>query len=148
MPILNLNNFLSDLYDSPDYGQLLSKAKQLKKVQEQLLSTIPLSLRDRCAVGQYTPDGSLLIYADNGAIATRLRHLAPTIQQKINKTGIKVEHIRLSIQPQLNFMEPQNTRKISRTLSEVAIKHLDKLSNSLPTGSPLQSSLKALLANQ
>lgn len=148
MSVLNLNSFLSDLSNSPDYGQLFSKAKQLVKIQEQLFNTVPLPLRNRCAVGQYTADGNLIIYADSGIVATRLRHLAPAIQQKINKAGTKVEHIRFSIQPQLNLMKSENTREISRTLSEVAIKHLSKLSSTLPAGSPLQSSIKTLLASQ
>ncbi|MCC6916235.1 DUF721 domain-containing protein [Nitrosomonas sp.] len=148
MSILNLNNFLSGLDKSPEYGQLFSRAKYLVRIQEQLLSMIPPPLSNRCVAGQHTAEGNLIIYTDSGAIATRLRHLTPIIQQKMNKAGIKVESVRVSIQPRLNFPESKNTGEVSRTLSKVAVEHLSKLSGSLPAGSPLQSSIRALLANQ
>ena len=147
MPILNLNNFLAALGNTPDYGRLFAKAEHLAQVQKHLLNAVPFQLSNQCTVGQYTADGLLVIYAGNGTTATRLRHLAPSIRQKMNNAGIKVENIRFSIQPQLHSLESGNVREITRSLSQTAIEHLDKLSDSLPAGSPLQSSLAALLAN-
>ncbi len=147
MPILNLNNFLADLGNSPEYGRLFARAEHLAHVQKYLLDTIPLQLRNQCTAGEYTADGLLVIYAGNGTIVTRLRYLAPSIRQKMNKAGIKVENIRFSIQPQLYSLRSESTREITRSLSQTAIEHLDKLSGSLPAESPLRSSLAALLAN-
>lgn len=147
MPILNLNNFLAALSNTPDYGRLFARVEHLAQVQKHLLNTIPLPLRSQCTVGKYTTDGLLVIYAGNGTTASRLRHLAPSIQQKMNNAGIKVENIRFSIQPQLYSPKSGNARESTRSLSQTAIKHLDNLSNSLPADSPLHSSLAALLAN-
>lgn len=148
MPILNLKNYLAALDNTPDSGQLFTKARYLAKVQKHLLDTLPLQFRNRCTVGQHTTDGLLVIYVDNGAAAARLRNLAPSIQQKMNKTGIRVENIRLRIQPQLHSPKSEDIhKKTTRLLSQAAIKHLDRLSDSLPAGSPLQSSLVVFLAN-
>lgn len=147
VPILNLNSFLTTLGNSPDYGPLLAKARQLEHIQKHLQSAIPSQLRERCAIGQHTSDGHLVIYADNGTVATRLRHLVPSIQQKMNKAGIKVENIRLLIQPQIYSPESGNTREISRSLSFTAVEHLTRLSNSLSSGSLLKNSLRMLLTN-
>lgn len=147
MPILNLNNYLTALGNTPDYGRLFAKAEHLTRVQKHLLNAVPFPLKNQCIVGQYTTDGLLVIYAGSGITATRLRHLAPSIRQKMNDAGIKVENIRFSVQPQLHSPKSGSTRKITRSLSQIAIEHLDRLSDSLPAGSPLQSSLTALLTN-
>ncbi|ABI59363.1 conserved hypothetical protein [Nitrosomonas eutropha C91] len=147
MSILNLSNYLTVLSNTPDYGQLFIKARHLAEVQKHLLDIIPSQFKNRCTAGQHTADGLLVIYVDNGASATRLRNFAPSIQQKMNKTGIKVEDIRFRIQPQLHSQESEDTHEIKRLLSQTAVEHLDRLSCSLPAESPLQSSLKALLAN-
>ncbi|MXS84911.1 DUF721 domain-containing protein [Nitrosomonas sp. HPC101] len=148
MPILNLSNYLTALDNAPDYSQLFTKARYLAEVQKHLLDTLPPQFRNRCTAGQHTSDGLLVIYVDNGATATRLRNFAPSIQQKMNQTGIRVENIRFRIQPQLHSPESEDAhKKTTRLLSQAAVKHLDRLSGSLPAGSPLQSSLAAFLAN-
>ncbi|SFU43235.1 Protein of unknown function [Nitrosomonas eutropha] len=147
MSILNLSNYLTALSNTPDYDQLFIKARHLTEVQKYLLDIIPSQFRNRCTAGQHTADGLLVIYVDNGAVATWLRNFAPSIQQKMNTAGIKVEDIRFRIQPQSYSQESEDTREIKRLLSQTAIEHLNRLSGSLPAESLLQSSLKALLAN-
>jgi len=147
MPVSNLGNYLTTLSNTPDYGQLFIRARYLAKVQKHLLSNIPFLFRNRCTVGEHTADGLLTIYVDNGAVATQLRNFAPSIQQKMNKSGVRVEAIKFRIQPLLHFRESENSREVTRLLNQTAADHLRKLSDSLPAGSPLQSALKALLAN-
>ncbi len=147
MSNINVSDYLAALHNTSDFGKLLTTAKHLIEVQKHLLNILPSHLSDRCTVGRHTPEGLLVIYIDNGAVATRLRNFTLSIQQKMNAAGIKVSTIKFRIQPQLHTHESTNIRKTEHLLSQTAIDHLNKLSRSLSTESLLQSSLKSLLAN-
>lgn len=147
MSIINLSDHLATLSYTPDYGRLFTRAKYLIEVQKHLLNIIPSQLRKRCTIGQHTTEGLLVIYVDNGAVATRLRNSTSSIQQKMNEAGIKVDSIKFRVLPRPYSRESVNTYEIRHSLSQTAIDHLSKLSDSLPAESPLQSSLKSLLAN-
>jgi len=147
MSIINLSDHLATLSYTPDYGRLFTRARYLIEVQKHLLNSIPSQLRNRCTIGQHTAEGLLVIYVDNGTVATRLRNSTSSIQQKMNKAGIKVDIIKFRILPQPYSRESVNAHEIKHSLSQTAIDYLNKLSDSLPAESPLQSSLKSLLAN-
>lgn len=147
MSALNLSSYLTALSNMSDYDQLFIRAKYLARVQKHLLSNIPFLFRNRCTVGEHTADGLLTIYVDNGAVATQLRNFAPSIQQKMNQAGIRVEAIKFRIQPLMHSRKSEESREVTHLLSQTATDHLRKLSDSLPAGSPLQSALKVLLAN-
>jgi len=148
MSMLNLNNYLISLGNTPDHSQLFIKAKYLVKIQKHLQSILPMQFKNRYTVGQYTEEnGLLVIYVENGAIATRLRNCMPSIQQRMNMVGINIENIKFSIQPQLSLLKNKEPHKTRHLLSQAAIKNLDKLASSLPIKSPLHASLKSLLAN-
>jgi hypothetical protein len=145
MSVYDLNNYLTILGKTPDYERIFVRAKQLIKIQKALSNVIPPQFRDRCAVGRYA-EGFLSIYVDNGMIAARLRAVIPTISQKLNRTGFKISEIKIYVQPHTRSGDSENLPKLTPCLSQAAIDHLDQLAATLPTESPLKSSLEALLA--
>lgn len=147
MSMLNLNNYLTSLSNTPDHNQLFTQANHLVKVQRQLQGIIPAQFRNSYTVGKYTDHGQLIIYVNNGAIATQLRNSAESIQQKMSQAGINVDSIKFSIQPQLVLLQKNDRHITKRPLSPVAIENLDQLSSALPFHSPLRASLQTLLAN-
>lgn len=146
MSIRNLRNYLTILGNQPDYEPLFDQVKQLIEIQNQLLKMLPSSIRNRCAVGKYA-GGEILIYADNGVVASRLRQLIPVILRDFNREGEAVDEIRIAVQPDSNRNLLADSRKRVRQLNPSATRHLNDLIATLPNESILRKSLVKLLSH-
>lgn len=146
MSICNLRNYLTILGNQPDYEPIFNQAKQLIEIQNRLLKFIPSSIRNRCAVGKYTDD-VVLIYTDNGVIASKLRQLAPTILRHLNKDNFSVNEIKIAVQPNPSKSYSPDLLKRTQQLNSSAIHHLSNLIATLPDESPLRQALVRLLNN-
>ena len=74
----------------------------------------PPQLAQRCALGGFV-EGNLTIYADNGAIAAKLRQMLPSLLLKFQAMGYEVTAIRIAVQANYN----------SITETERAVKRLE-----------------------
>jgi hypothetical protein len=131
--------------DSPGLRSLASQARHLAELQQKLLTTVPQPLAQTCCVKQLRA-GTLILLAENAAIATKLKQLAPRLLTAYQKQGNEVTSIRIEVQVKDGRQGSQikdNPRKLS--IESIAI--LENFLNDLPD-SPLKQALTNLAKGQ
>lgn len=125
---------------TPAVQSLVKQALRLIEMQRVFTEIAPKPLTQSGRVGRFT-HSSLLLFADNGAVATKLKQLTPSLLVKFQKRGYEVTAIRVEVQPPPR--QPIPRKKIR--LSGKAAGHLQELAARLPA-SPLRTALEGLLA--
>jgi len=124
---------------------LTQEIGRLLEVQKVYLGlAAPKSLAEYSKVGALER-GTLILLAENGAIAAKLRQQLPTLLSKFQQRGIQVNAIRVEVQAGIRRDEkrPHNDKRIDET----GLESLQKLQSRLEDG-PLKGALARLLAHQ
>jgi hypothetical protein len=124
---------------SPELRQLSGKAGQLMALQRLYQQVAPASL-GRYSGALQLEQGILTLAANNGAIAAKLRQLAPELIRQLQDLGCEVTVIQVRVQVTLPATEHPS---IPYTLSAAGRKRLTELAVELPD-SPLKSALQRL----
>lgn len=117
---------------------LSRKARRLMELQQVFFDSAPRSLARACRIKDYRT-GTLFLSAENAAVATKLKQLAPSLLLNIRKREPEVTGIQVSVQVKEVTNEPQSNSE-KRPLSTDNIANFRKLSETLP-----ESGLKAAL---
>ena len=124
---------------SRELRQLSQKAAQLLELERCYKQIIPPSLGRASRVMQLEQQ-TLTISADNGAVAAKLRQLAPQLTQLFQDGGHEVTGIQVRVQVALS---PQIYRSSPATVSATGRQRLADLAEKLPD-SPLKNALQRL----
>ena len=124
---------------SPELRQLSGKAGQLLALQRQYEQIAPASLIRYSSVLQLERQ-ILTLAANNGAVAAKLRQLAPELTQQLQNRGCEVTGIQVRVQVTLPAAERTLTPP---ALSATGRQRLIELAVELPD-SPLKSALQRL----
>ena len=124
---------------SPELRQLSSKAGQLLALQRLYEQISPTSLRRYSRVLQLEQQ-ILTLAANNGAIAAKLRQLAPELTRQLQNRGCEITGIQVRVQVTLPAAEHTPA---PATLSATGRKRLSELAVELPD-SPLKNALQRL----
>lgn len=135
-----LNDFLTA---SSELAQLTSKARQLMTLQQQLEHIIPSSLKHGCRVMQLDQQ-KLILSANNGAIASKLRQMSTELIAKLSDIGCKVTLIQIVVQVSI---PPYTPPPKARTLSPSGKNDLAQLADQI-ADSPLKDALNRLVNNK
>ena len=131
-----LNSFFGA---SPELRQLSGKAGQLLALQRHYEQVAPASLLRSSRVLQL--EGQILtLAANNGAVAAKLRQLAPELAMLLQNRGCEVTGIQVRVQVTLPAAEHLSA---PATLSAAGRERLTELAVELPD-SPLKSALQRL----
>jgi hypothetical protein len=117
---------------------VVSRAKQLLALERLYANCVPETLARASAVANLR-DGILLLRAENGAVASKLRQLAPTLLGKIQKTNQEVTQVQVTVQVTPDASPAARAEKPG--MSPEAMHQVEALAESLP-----ESSLKTALA--
>lgn len=139
MSVRKLQSYFST---SAGLGALAERVAQLSELQRLWETLAPPSLAQMCRVGG-VQDQVLVMYASNGAIAAKLRQLAPTMLEKFKETGVEVASIRVRVQ--VSFLPPVRTPVKSLRLGAAGAASLGQLAEQLSASSPLRRALEAIL---
>jgi len=137
MPAHPAHSFLNA---APNLQVLLQQAQKLLTLQKAWNEVAPKVLAAASRVGAVRQQ-TLIIYANNGAVAGKLRQLIPSLLEKIQKRGIEVTAIRVDVQVEA---PPPGKKPKDLTVSHNALSSLGKLEQSL-ADSPLKSALHTLI---
>ncbi|MEO8003355.1 MAG: DciA family protein [Betaproteobacteria bacterium] len=96
------------LNDHPDFRPLRRQVEQLAILQTVITEILPAGLTVRAVL---LKAGELTLYADNGAVAAKLKHLAPRILAKLRQRGYEVTGIHLQVQTRIRD-NPLPTKQI------------------------------------
>ena len=132
------NTRVGVLLDSlPELQSLNRELRQLAALQNALTELLPGNLATSSGVA-LAKAGELTLFADNGAVAAKLRHMAPRILESLRQRGFEITGIHLQVQVRIRD-NPLPQKQIS--LSPEARSAIDLLSERLEA-SPLKSALK------
>ncbi len=123
--------------------RLAAHARRLLTLQRCLESAAPAALARHCRVANYKL-GVVVIHADNGAVATKLRQVAASLGDEFRKRGPQVTEIRVRVQPRMGYGESMPS-PIGNTISQRSKHRISALADDLPGDSPLKSALQRLV---
>ena len=97
MTSYKVNSYLNLLSKTPEYKNLFSLAQQLYADQLTFSKLVPMHLAQHCNLGQVS-NGRLTIMAENGAIASKLKQISPSLLLKLQELGWEVTAIQILVQ--------------------------------------------------
>ncbi len=124
-------------------SRLTGHAARLLRLQRVFESAVPRPLARNSRVANLKL-GKLVIHADNGAVASKLRQIAPTLINVFINEAAEVTGIEVKVQPHhdSNAHAPDVTHD---PLGEHAKQGLTSLAERLPADSPLRGALQRLV---
>jgi len=124
---------------------LSGRARRLNSISQILLEAAPPALAAASRVTDLK-GGTLVVLADNPAVAAKLRQLAPRLLSQIQRVQIEVTGIRVDVQVKPSKIKAED-EVTKHSLPPEAIKDFVTLGESLPP-SPLKSALARLVARR
>lgn len=137
------------MYQGPEHyldsdatiGRVLAHARLLQKLSHRFDAIAPGGLRHAARVANYK-SGKVIIHADNGAVATKIRQMSQRLCDELSRGGPECSALEVKVQPRQN---PYQTRTSTlKPLSGKAFGTLQETVDRLPPG-PLRSALDTLL---
>lgn len=150
MPSQNITAYLNALGRNTEYAELFTRANQLYQLKQKITAAavIPAHLMHHCDLGPLS-HGILTLFANNASVATRLRHISPSLLKKIQKTGWHITAIKIRVQKpdhlRNNISSNQRQSYANKPrISQAGIDNLNALARTLPD-SELKLSVQSLL---
>lgn len=123
-----MRKFNAVFNDHPELRAVFGQARQLTATQAIWHSIVPAPLNQHCQAGN-VQHRRLTVYADNGAVASKIKLMLPNLLVKLQKQGVEVTSIRVEVQVQSHRLTPNKPlRKVSISASE----QLKQLADTLP----------------
>lgn len=142
MPVQKIGDVIAS---SGNLKALARHARRLSDLQQLLLEASPSALAAASRVTDLKA-GTLVVLADNAAVAAKLRQLAPRLLKYVQKQQVEVTGIRVDVQVKTHKIKAEH-EVTKHPLPPEAIQDLGGLAESLPP-SPLKSALARLLARR
>lgn len=139
MPAHKIGDLLSA---SRELKALSRQAQRLAELQQVLFEAVPPLLASATRVKSCRA-GTLVLLADNAAVAAKLRQFAPRLLIHLRKWATDVTGIRVEVQVAVHQMSPP-TGSRKRPITVDAADHFRALAESLKD-SPLKSALTRLV---
>ena len=124
-------------------GNVLAHARLLIKLTNLYQTIVPAHLGQASTLANYK-SGTVVIHAFSGAVASKLRQMAPTLADGFSRKGIECSDVQVKVQaPKTGTQSNTSTQK---PLSSAASERLSSLCDALPAGD-LRTALEDLLQN-
>lgn len=136
----SLDSFLTS---TDGAGQLMAHARLLLKLAHIYECVAPAHLGQASRVANYK-SGIVVIHADNGALAVKLKQMAPSLATEFLKRGVECNGLQVKVQAREN--PRQSSTSTQKPLSAGTGRTLTELAGSLPA-SPLREALEHLVAH-
>lgn len=94
MTIQKLGSFFTA---TPELHQLYAHTSHLRQLQQVLEAALPAALATACNVSSLQ-QGILTVHAENGAVALKLKQMAPRLLQLIQERDSNVSNLRIIVQ--------------------------------------------------
>lgn len=138
-----VDTFLKALGGMPAQHCLFASINQIIQLQHTFEKIVPPQLTKHCVIGKLV-NGKLIIYADSGAVAARLKHIVPSLLDKLGSQVISI-FIQIGVHnyPKSEINSPS---KQKLPLSQIATQNLNQLAQAMPE-SPLRTAIESLINN-
>ena len=122
-------------------GRLMVHARLLLKLSRRFEAIAPAGLRHAACVANYK-SGRVVIHADNGAVAAKIRQMSQRLCDELSKGGAECNVMEVKVQPrQIPYQSTSSTQK---PLSARACGILKSTTENLPQGA-LRNAMETLL---
>lgn len=122
-------------------GRLMAHARLLLKLTRRFEAIAPAGLRHAARVANFK-SGKIVIHADNGAVAAKLRQMSQRLCSELSKGGAECNGIEVKVQPrQFPYQSMGSTIK---PLSDRTFGMLRETADKLPDGA-LRNALDTLI---
>jgi hypothetical protein len=120
--------------------RIAAQAALLLRLREAAAQAIPETLRRYASIASHK-QGKVVIFADNNAIAAKLRLFEPALIDVWARQGLQVSAVRVEVQP----TRGGSVGRIKHArLTPAAEQALADLASGLPDGSPLREAINGL----
>jgi hypothetical protein len=137
MPVRKVADILDD---SPDLTSLAVVARRTAALQRVYSQTIPAELGQASRIG-WARAGVLFVAAANGAVAAKLRQLAPRILDRFSREGFEFNSMRVEVQ--VGWASDPSPDICAKPLSAKALEAIRATGSELPD-SPLKAAMMRL----
>jgi hypothetical protein len=134
----NLEHYLDD---DAAAGRVMAHARLLLALSRRFEAAAPAGLASAARVANFK-SGKVVIHADNGAVAAKIRQMSQRLGIELSKEGAKCSDIEVKVQPRQ--IPCQSTGSHQKPLSGKAFGTLTSTLATLPPG-PLREALETLL---
>lgn len=138
---MSARKFQSYLGSTATLAALAGQVERVLDLQRQWEKVAPPVLAQACRVSGLQ-DRVLVLYANNGAIAAKVRQLAPTMLDKFQKRGVEVTAILVRVQAR--YLMPEQKPIKNLQIGAAGRESLRRLAEQLER-SPLKQALERLL---
>lgn len=126
-----------------DLARLSAHAGRLVKLQRIFEEIAPAYLAASSHVANFKL-GKVVIHADSGAVAVKLRQMLPSLVDEFSLKGAEVTEIQVKVQP--SGVAPQHKKRVvAATVGSSAKTGLSRLAEELPADSPLKEAVERLV---
>jgi hypothetical protein len=137
-----MQNSLENFLEAADgAGKVLAHAKLLIKLAQMYKELAPTHLSQASSLANYK-SGMIVVHAVSGAVAAKLRQMAPTLADGFSKRGIECNGVQVKVQARK--LDAQSRTSTQKPLSSRTSQELTDLRDSLPASS-LREALDSLL---
>ena len=138
-----MNYSLESYLDAADgAGKVLAHARLLMKLTHLYQEIAPTHLGQASHLANYK-SGIIVIHAASGAIAAKLRQMAPTLADGFSIRGVECNGVQIKVQARK--INAQSTASTQKPLTPRTSHTLESLRDTLPN-SPLRTALETLLS--
>ena len=138
-----MHALLEQYLNTPDAAaNVMAHARLLLKLSRRYEAVAPAGLGHVSRVANYK-SGKVIIHADNGAVAAKLRQMGQSLCKLLSYEGVECNGIDIKVQPQ--EIPYQSTVSHQKPLSAKTGAVIRGAVEQLPPASPLRSALQQLL---
>ena len=123
---------------------LLEHARLLARLGRCFAAACPGGLAERARVVNYR-QGTVVVHTENGAVAAKLRQLAPRLRDAFVRTGLECNGLEVKVQPAQNIAQSMSSSV--KPISHAGLAALSRCAARLPASSPLAAALRRLVAH-
>lgn len=124
-------------------AHLSAHAGRLVKLQRVFEEIAPSYLAASSHVANFKL-GKVVIHADSGAVAAKLRQMLPSLVDEFSLKGVDITEIQVKVQP--SGVAPQHKRGVTAaSVGPSAKSGLSRLAEELPADSPLKEAVERLV---
>lgn len=131
------------LNSAGDLARLSAHAGRLVKLQRVFEQIAPAYLTASSHVANLKL-GKVVIHADSGAVAAKLRQMLPSLVDEFSLKGAEITEIQVKVQPSGVALQHKK-RVVAASVGSSAKTGLSRLAEELPAGSPLKEAVERLV---
>ncbi|MDR0673585.1 MAG: DUF721 domain-containing protein [Zoogloeaceae bacterium] len=130
---------------SESTAPFVAHARLIARLGECFARVAPANLKAQARVANYRPETeTVVIHANNGAVAAKIRQINPRLQNGFVKMGVQCNQIDVKVQPIQN--PAQSITSDKKFISRHSAGSLLACADAMPPDAPLTLALRALLA--